>query len=369
MKVLHINSTIVENSGVMSVLMNYFRNIDNKRIIFDFLYFQRNKYNYKSYEEEICHLGGKAVLFENIINIISFNKRLNNLLMSNNYNIIHIHDPFVLPLIYPTLRKNKINNIIVHSHATQWSDKKLSMIRNSIICWNIRGMVAYPFACSIAAGKFLFGNDSNVFILKNAINIEKFKFTKNIRGKIRNELNLNKKLVFGHVGAFCNQKNHRFLISVFKNISNITHNACLLLIGDGILKQDIENLVKKEGLSDKVLFLGKRYNVEEYYQAMDCFILPSLYEGLPMVGVEAQCSGLPVVFSDTITKEIGGPNAVFISLKESKDIWALKCVELSMRKYDRTQGANDITKMGFNIKSESKKLENKYFEIINQNSK
>ncbi len=349
----------------MSVLMNYYRNIDREKVQFDFLYFIEPGEGYSTYKSEIEALGGHVYLIPNFKNFVTFNKMLSILLSENNeYNTVHIHDPFVLRFVYKTLRKSGIKNIVVHSHATQWSDKKISGMRNRILCHNLKYLIDYPFACSYAAGEFLYGRGSKFDVINNAIDVQRYKYSDQIRKEIRYKLQIDKNVVFGHVGNFNNQKNHNFLIDVFEKIVELNDQALLLLIGDGSLKPDIEMKVAMLGLQNKVKFLGKKKDVENYYQAMDCLILPSLYEGLPMVGVESQCSGLPVLFSDEITREVGLVNYKYLSLNQTPGEWAEEAVRLADRTYCRNNAAQIIEKKGFNIAKEAEKLVGMYEKMI-----
>ncbi|MSS77680.1 glycosyltransferase family 1 protein [Anaerococcus sp. WCA-380-WT-2B] len=362
MRILHINSTIVVNSGVMSVLMNYFRNIDKNKVQFDFLYFDKINPNSKTYKNEIQKLGGNVYKIANLKNIFKFNKKLDEFLKNNHYSTVQIHDPFVLIFIYKTLRRNNVDNIIVHSHATKWSDKKLNGIRNRALCYKLNSQVDYKFACSSAAGNFLYKR-ADFYVMNNAIDLDRYAFNKNIRHDLRNKLNLNNKLVFGHVGNMVPQKNHMFLLEVFKEIIKLNSNSILILLGDGYLRDEIERKIRENNLTDKVIVFGKKMDVYHYYQVMDCMILPSLYEGLPMVGVEAQCSGLPIVFADTITREIGTDFSDFLSLNDSFKQWAEISIKLAESNINRDSGYLTMQNMGFNIKIEALKVTEKYKEI------
>lgn len=362
MRILHINSTIVLNSGVMSVLMNYYRHIDRNKVQFDFLYFNVSKFNYKTYQEEIETLGGKVYLIENFTKIRRFNRSLANLVEKNHYKTVHIHDPFVVRFVQKTLRKAGVKNIIVHSHATQWSDRKINGIRNKLLCINLTKKVDYCFACSRAAGVFLYGN-THFYVMNNAIDLDRYSYNSVVRERLRKELGIERKKVFGHVGNICAQKNHEFLIEVFKRISDISEDSILILIGDGVLRSEIENKIKTLGIKEKVMLLGKKSNVEDYYQAMDCIILPSLYEGLPMVGVEAQCAGLPILFADTITREVGADFSAYLSLSDSPERWAKKAIELCNNRHSRELGKPVMVKKGFDILTEAEKIQRKYLEI------
>lgn len=363
-KVLHINSTIYINSGVMSIIMNYYKNMDKDKIQFDFLYFKKMPQNSVTYEDTIKQNGGKVFECSNFKNLYLFNKKLDKILEENKYNIIHIHDAFILKLVYKTIHKYKNIKIIIHSHATEWSDKKINALRNELLCFNNYKYANSLFACSNAAGKFMFKN-KDFYVLNNAIDITKFAYDDQKRKKIRNDLEIDDKIVIGHIGNFNKQKNHKFIIDVFEKTILENTNMVLILIGDGILRKNIEKLVQEKGLSKNVIFLGKKENVQDYYSAMDLFILPSLYEGLPMVGIEAQCSGLPILLSNTITKEVGLTNYKFLDLNEEIDKWknALLSAKL-IPKQERTNASNIVRGKNFDIKRESIKLLKEYERII-----
>lgn len=362
MRLLHINSTIVVNSGVMSVLMNYYRHIDREKVQFDFLYFSESKFMYKTYEKEINENGGQVFFVDNFKNIITFNRKLNVILKEKNYKTVHIHDPFVVNFIYHTLRKNGVENIIVHSHATKWSDKKLSGLRNKILCTGLKSRIDYAFACSKAAGEFLYKNH-DFYVMNNAVDLERYAYNSAKRESLRNAFCIKDKLVFGHVGNMCAQKNHAFLLNVFKEIVRINPNSILILIGDGVLREMIEEKIVEYHLEKYVLVLGKKNDVENYYQIMDCMILPSLYEGLPMVGVEAQCAGVPVLFSDSITKEIGTDFSAYLSLEAPPEKWAKNALQLAENIIDRENCKIIMETKGFNIINEALKAQEKYLKM------
>lgn len=363
-KVLHINSTIYINSGVMSVMMNYYKNIDKNKIQFDFLYFKKIPQNAITYEDTIKENGGKVFECSNLKHLYLFNKKLDKILKENRYDIVHIHDAFILKFVYKTIHKYKNIKIIIHSHATKWSDKKINALRNWLLCFNNYKYADYLFACSNAAGKFMFKN-KDFYILNNAIDITKFTYDDQKRKKIRNELKINNKRVIGHVGNFNKQKNHEFIIDVFEKTVSENTNTVLVLIGDGILRKNIEKLVQEKGLKKNVLFLGKKENIQDYYSAMDLFILPSLYEGLPMVGIEAQCSGLPILLSDSITKEAGLTNCKFLDLNEGIDSWKNALVNSRLiSKQERAKASDIVREKNFDIKRESIKLLKEYERIL-----
>ena len=219
--------------------------------------------------------------------------------------------------------------------------------------------------CSELAGRWLFGNKEydkgNVYLLNNAIDLDKFKYDEKIRSEKRKKLNISDDtLVIGHVGRFVEQKNHRFLIDIFNEIHKQNSNSILLLAGQGPLMEEIKSKVESLGLEKFVIFLGQRNDIDELYQAFDVFCLPSLYEGLPVVGVEAQATGLLCIFSDDMTKETKVLDTTeFLSLKQSAEEWANDIVK-KQSKYKRKDVKNIIADNNFDIIFESKKLENKY---------
>lgn len=364
-KVLHINSTIYINSGVMSVIMNYYKNINRDKIQFDFLYFKKIPNNSFTYEKDIRSIGGKTFECVNLNNLHFFNKELDRILKENKYDIVHIHDAFILKFIFKTIRKYKNIKIIIHSHATKWSDKKINSLRNWLLCLRNYKYADYLFACSEAAGRFMF-KDRDFYILNNAIDVCKFSYNADKRRQIRNKLKIDNKTVIGHVGNFNKQKNHEFIINVFEKVMFEKSDAILLLIGEGTLKSNIEKIVQEKKLNSNVLFVGKKENVQDYYSAMDVFILPSLYEGLPMVGVEAQCSGLPAIFSANITREVELTNCKFLDLKQGSEGWKNEILHTKLVPEEiRKKAANLVTKKNFDIKNESNKLMEVYERIVN----
>ncbi|MGT2647325.1 glycosyltransferase [Streptococcus uberis] len=364
MKILHFNSTLSSNSGVISVLMNYYRNIDKNSVQFDFLYFIDSE---TSCQTEIEELGGHCYKISSPLKIIQFRKELKEFLNSKleNYDILHIHDWIFAMLVYSIARHFKKLKIIVHSHATRYSDSLIASIRNRLMCIGLNKKIPYKFACSKAAGDFLFKNN-DYYVVNNAIDLSKFKYDDFIRKKIRSEFQLEDKLVLGHVGAFVNQKNHIFLLEIFNELLKIHPESVLMLAGDGVLRDIIENKAKQMNIYENIFFLGRRNDIENLYQVMDVFILPSFFEGLPMVGVEAQCSGLPVVFSSEISREVGIGNYIFLDLNTSASVWAVEVLKLfeDSKCTMREEGYFNAQNNGFDIISEAKRLQIKYEKIV-----
>jgi glycosyltransferase involved in cell wall biosynthesis len=205
------------------------------------------------------------------------------------------------------------------------------------------------FACSDSAGRWMFPNHSFT-IIKNGINTRKFSFDPTARADVRKELHITESLVLGHVGRFEHVKNHTFLIDVFSELKAKVSDAVLLLVGTGSFEPQIREKVQRLGLLDSVLFLGVRSDVHRILQAVDVFVMPSLYEGLPVVTVEAQTSGVSCVFSDTISTECKmTDNVTFLSLNESPSTWASQILAGALR--ERTNCQVQITNNGYDIQS------------------
>ena len=292
-------------NGVESVIMNYYRHLDHSKVQFDFICDEDST---RVPYDEIKKLGGRVFLVPKYQNLPKYLKALEKLFKENQYRIVHanLSTLSVFPLY--VAKKVGVPIRIAHSHSTsnpkEW---KRNLIKNILRPFSMRYATDY-FACSEVAGRYLFGNKAfdqgEVKIIHNAIDVEKFKFDKVARKKLRKEFGIkDSTIVIGHVGRFVQQKNHTFLVDVFKEYHKKNPDSKLLLVGSGPLEDKIKKKVEKLGLKDSVLFLGQRDDINRLYSAMDVFCLPSLYEGLPVVGVEAQAAGLPCVFSDKITND------------------------------------------------------------------
>ena len=289
-------------NGVESVIMNYYRHLDHSKVQFDFICDEDST---RIPYDEIKKLGGRVFLVPKYQNLPKYLKALEKLFKENQYRIVHsnLSTLSVFPLYIA--KKVGVPIRIAHSHSTsnpkEW---KRNLIKNILRPFSKRYATDY-FACSEIAGRYLFGNKAfdqgKVKIIHNAIDIEKFKFDEVARKKLRKEFGIkDSTVVIGHVGRFVQQKNHTFLVDVFKEYHKKNPDSKLLLVGSGPLENEIKKKVEKFGLKDFVLFLGQRDDINKLYSVMDVFCLPSLYEGLPVVGVEAQVAGLPCVFSDKI---------------------------------------------------------------------
>lgn len=366
-RVLHIVSKLSINSGVMNVIMNYYRHIDRTKIQFDFLYFEESSKNFK---DEIILLGGEIhyiekpsirCFFDSIGNFDKFFKA-----HINKYKIIHLHEVYLVHLISYFSQKYNIKHLITHAHTTKYSDNPKNAMRNRIMCFGVKYSATDYFACSKAAGEFYYGKKTvergQVKIINNAIELRKYKYEEQTRNMIRKDLNIENKFVIGNIGRLAPPKNHMFLLRVFLEVQKIKKDAVLLLVGDGPLRKDVEEKVRNLGLEDKVIFLGIRKDIPNVLMAMDVFVLPSLFEGVPISAVEAQATGLTCILSSVITKEVDIGKSIYLDLEDDCSAW----INNILSQYDSERhGFTDKTlkQITFSIEDSYRTLE-KYYLVM-----
>lgn len=352
--------------GVESVVMNYYRNIDRNKVQFDFLCSESST---DIPYEEIEKLGGRVFIVPNYTKVVKYQKELQKIFKENNYKIVHSHISTMSVFPLRAAKKAGVPIRIAHSHSTTNKKEKKKNLLKQVLRPFSKVYATDYMCCSELAGRWLFCNKEydkgNVYLLNNAIDLDKFKFDEKVRKTKRKALGIgDDTFVIGHIGRFVEQKNHRFLIDIFNEIHKKNSNSLLLLVGQGPLKKEIENKVKELKLNDSVRFLGQRNDVNELYQAFDVFLLPSLYEGLPVVGVEAQATGLLCELSNDMTKETKVLDTTrFISLNTSAEEWATIILD-DYSRFKRHDTTYEITKKNFNIKNETSKLENEYSELL-----
>lgn len=353
--------------GVESVVMNYYRYIDRTKIQFDFIC-DDDSTNIPY--EEIEKLGGKVILIPPYQKVFKYHNKLKKILKEGHYKIVHSH---INTLSVFSLFAAKCAGVpvrIAHSHSTtNKKEKKKNLLKQVLRPFSKLFATDY-MCCSELAGRWLFGDKEydkgNVYLLNNAIDLEKFKYNESLRKEKRKELGISDDtLVIGHVGRFVAQKNHDYLIDIFNEIHKKNNNSVLLLAGQGPLMEEIENKAKELNLDDSIKFLGQRNDANELYQAFDVFLLPSLYEGLPVVGVEAQAAGLLCYLSDDMTKETKVLDITkFMSLNNTPEEWADNILD-DVKKYKRRDVSKEMTAKNFNIKEEVKRLEKYYLNLYN----
>ena len=354
--------------GVESVVMNYYRHIDRSKIQFDFIC-DEDSTNIPY--EEIEKLGGKVILIPPYQKIFKYHKELKKILKEGNYKIVHSH---INTLSVFSLFAAKCAGVpvrIAHSHSTTNKQEKKKNLVKQVLRPFSKVFATDYMACTEHAGRWLFGNkeydNGNVYLLNNAIDLDKFKYDEKLRKEKRKELNIKEDtLVIGHVGRFVEQKNHRFLIDIFNEVHKQNKNSILLLIGQGPLMDEMKQKVDSLGISDSVKFLGQREDVSELYNAMDLFLFPSLYEGLGMVLIEAQANGLPCIASTEVPKIAKvSQNVSFLELKSSVTVWCEEIIK--MIGMERLININILVEKGYDIKNESGNLSKKYIKLHKSN--
>lgn len=364
MKRVLIIGTMNIYGGVGHIIFEFLKNIDKREVQFDFLYYEDIGEKEK---ELIKKYGGNFYMIPRYSkNPILFYKEIRKFYEKHSYDIVHIHASTAMLIIYvlPILGLN-MTKIIYQSH-TDSIEGMGNYILHSLFKKVVKKYSNIKIAVSESAAKYMFDtiDSSEIIILKNGISIEKFKFLEDVRQKIRNDLKLQDEFLIGHIGRFTYSKNQRFIVEVFEEIVKYETNVSLLLVGRGEDEGLIKKIVAEKKLSNKVIFYGTSDNVEELLGAMDCFIFPSNYEGLGIVALEAQASGLPVVASTNVPKE-AKISELFISLsltEDSIETWAKKILEIKGNIVDRKYINEQVKTSGYDITDVSKRLEDIYIK-------
>lgn len=359
----------MDRAGIETMLMNYYRHIDRNTVQFDFLC---NKKKPGAYDDEIKKLGGRIFHTPGLNpakypEYLAYMKKL--FADYPEYRMVEAHNGALGVYALHAAKVNQIPVRIFHAHgASITRDWKfpIKLVCKALLPANMN----QHFSCGEAAARCYFGNkvvDSHNYVLvPNAIEVERFTFQPELRKKIRQKYGLDNKHVIGHVGRFMTQKNHSFLIDVFVEVARRDPEAVLVLLGDGELQQDIQKKVSEKGLDKKVYFAGNVGNANEWYNAFDVFVLPSVWEGLPVVGVEAQANDLPCVFSDSITQEIAiTGKASFLPLTAPISEWA-SVIIAKFNDTKRNDNTRVITDHHYNIGFEAEKLQALYLRLYEE---
>lgn len=311
----------MNRAGLETMLMNYYRHIDRDLVQFDFLTHRPER---GDYDDEIEQLGGRVYYAprlypQNYPAYFSYMKRF--FAEHPEYRIVHSHIDAMSYLPLLAAKKAGIPVRIAHSHSTA-IDRDFKYLLKQYFRMRLPYTTNTYMTCGTEAGKFLFG-DRNSILIPNAVDAGNFHFDAEVRQKKRQQLGLRDEFVIGHVGRLTHLKNHRKLIKIFAVIEKICPDSRLMLVGTGEKESEIREQVKALGLEQKVMLLGSRSDVSELYQVMDVFVLPSLFEGVPVVGIEAQFADLPCIFSENVPGEVAfNPKATFVGLQEPAERWA-----------------------------------------------
>lgn len=366
-RVLHC-VTIMNRNGLENRLMDIYRNIDRSVIQFDFM---TNRTEAGEFDEEIAQLGGNVYHMSRIAPR-SFFKYLGELKrffeMHPEYKIIHSHLNTLST--WPLLMAKKAGVPVRIAHSRNASmDRNIKMLYKAFSRLFINGQATDRFACSKSAGIWLFGKrqveKENFHVIPNAIQLDRFLYSEEKREKMRSELGIaDNELAIVCVARFSLQKNHTYLLKVFQEVKKRKDNSRLYLVGQGELEADIRTQIASLNLDDSVVFLGSRSDVGDVLTAMDAFLFPSFYEGFGTVIVEAQCSALPMVASDTIPEETKLCDCVeFASIKEDPSVWAEKVLKL-IENNTRKDNSELIRQNGYDIRQSYVWLQQFYLSRI-----
>lgn len=363
LRVLHYVS-VMDRGGQETFIMNLFRKLNRSQIHFDFLCSESRK---GDYDEEIFSLGG-TIYYREPLTINGFLKQIQSFYLTyrklkelkENYDVFHIHTHHAMDAFNSALAAKLagIKIVVVHSHNTSalYHLKAHALFKKMLNLLNIR-----RFACSAAAGAWMFGKD--FLVLKNGLDLDRFRFDMKKRDAVRLKMGWTDKKIIGHVGRFNEQKNHDFLIDIFEVIYRKDSSSHLVLVGRGELEELIREKVARKGLSEHVTFLGVREDVSDLYQGMDLFLFPSLFEGLPVVLVETQSSDLPCLMSDAISTETILSDSIRMeSLSSNADIWASKALDILSEGISRGNADDYIRAGGYDIADLANRLKDIYLK-------
>ena len=370
-RILQINAGSKKYGGVSAMTYEIYKNIDKTKFQFDFVSPEKTTFEIK--REEIEKMGGRIFELDTKGNIlkrkIELFVRLRKLIKQEKYQIIHINSGvFSYNLEVAIIAKlAHVKKIIIHSHSAGNPNRLAKKTIEKITKPFIKLFGTDFLTCSNEASKNMYTDkmikSNEIITIPNGIETEKFEYNEKTRNEYRKTLNIENKIVLGTVGRLSEEKNQKFMIDILKELLKLNDNAILMLVGDGDIKQQLQEYVKKMDIEDKVLFLGLREDIENLLMCMDIFIMTSTYEGLPVVGIEAQASGLPVILSDVITQEVKLTDKVkYISLQESPEKWAQEINNIEIKENERKDAYKIIQERGFDIKETVRRTEEIYLK-------
>lgn len=352
-----ITTSFVPYGGLTTVMMNYYRAMNKEGLQIDFA--STNEPETSLLDELKKNNSRYFCLGERKRNLLGYINKLRKLLAREKYDVIHVNGNSATMLFELFIAKMcNVKKRIAHGHNTQTSYPVL----NDILKKMFKRTLTTAVAVSSQTGDWLYG-ENNYVVLKNAIDLDKYKFNNETRMTIRDQLNINDKYVIGTVGKLNYQKNHEFLIEVFKKIYDKNHNVHLLIVGGGALEQELKEKVNELKITNAVTMTGMKSNASEFLQAMDVFVFPSRFEGFGLSLIEAQASGLHCIASDTIPKETNVSDCVeYLDLKEDIKVWGNGIMNLIQeeRREVSARACTSISNAGYDILLEASNLEKMY---------
>lgn len=356
----------MNSGGKKNLVMEYYRHIDREKVQFDFICdadSQAIPY------DEIERLGGRVYMIPPYQKILDNMREMKKICRDNHYLVMHAWNS-TMNLFPMKVAKSvgipvRISESLSMAHEGDWKTKIKKILR-PMSKW----YATHYMSCGEDCGRWQFGDElfdaGKVDVFKTVINTEFNAYNPELRDKTRKEFGWEDNIVVGHIGRFTPQKNSVHLIEIFAAVAKKEPTAKMCLIGDGELREDMLAKIKELGIENQVDYLGRREDIQQFYNAMDCFLLPSLYEGLPVVGLEAESCGLPMFFSTEVTREANACElGHFIELEKSEEYWAdqiLKACKDNMP--IRRSHAQEVAEAGFDSASEALRLQNYYFDAL-----
>lgn len=352
--------------GIESFLYSLYSMIDRNKVHFDFITRSDNP----AKGCELKKIGARVVKISSYKHPIKYMRDLDRVIEEGNYDVIHIHKnsaAMILPFLIT--RKHKNIKVFVHSHNTQPSVNGMASMLHKLNKRFLYNSADEHFACSQVAGEWLYGKNSSFSILRNGIITSKYRFEQEKRKAKRKELNIpDDAFVLGNVGRFTEQKNQKRLVDIFEEFQKSAENSYLILVGDGSLREKIE-LYTNEKKIKNIIFLGVRSDIPDIMMAMDAFVMPSLYEGLPIVGIEAQAAGLDLYLSNTISKETELLNSViWFDLNETNQNIVKKISVRTVSERERLLRNNEVKSQGYDIEQTAAELLGRYEECVDESN-
>lgn len=373
-KILHELGNL-DGGGVARLLYDYYRNMDREKVHFDFVI--SDEYENGILEAPLKEMGSviyKIPFYQTDKD--AFKSKINDIIRDGGYDIVHCHRTAGSELhVLKAAKKHGVKKVIVHSHLAANGESLKRRLKTRLWRTLFNRCSVERFACGTDAGIAMWGkralNGGKVRIMTNAVDTEAFRFSEELRREKRTELGVEDKFVMGLVGRLCDQKNQTFLLRACAELFKTRDDAVLLLAGRGDREEEIKKLASELNITDKVMFLGVRADVSQLLNAFDCFLLPSIYEGFPVVMVEAQANGLTGLMADTITSEVLLTDLTEVlpiypkeGAEEPEKLWARKIDGLKTSTRGRGGYAEKIAAAGYDIKLESLRMQDYYINCL-----
>lgn len=357
-KVLEVNVDDLHTGGVYSLVKNVIEH-SSKEIQIDIgaiekFVNQKNVEHFEALGSKIYYLGYEGSKWKK--QFVCY-KNLKKLLEENKYDFVHIHADVANKLLVSALAAKRVGvkRVVVHSHAAgvDGNHRTFKVVVHRLCRIFLKNVATDFVACSDVAAVWMYPGipKEKVMIIQNGIDLEKFRFKDNIRQNVREQLGITDEVLIGHVGRFAYQKNHEYILKIAKALKEKQMHSKILLVGEGPEKDRIKAVAEEMNLNDILVFYGTSNEVEKLFMAMDVFVLPSHFEGLPIVGVEAQASGLPVIFSDKITSQAKLLDDVTFLGIEDADIssWVDDVNHYGSMRRDRTEAYKRLREEKYSI--------------------